>query len=279
MNDLNDRMKMLELVTTGERFLPLLPVCARIDGKCFHNFCKGLFRPYDKRLSDLMIAVTIYLVEETNACIGYTQSDEISLVWYSSSYKSKIFFDGRIQKMCSTLASMTTATFNSELFYFIPEKRNELALFDCRVWSVPTLFEAANYLLWRECDAVKNSISMAAQSVYSHKMLHKKNGKQKQEMLHTKGVNWDKYPTFFKRGTYVQRHKKIRKFTVDEIKKLPVQHFAHKNPDLMVERTSVKELEMPVFSTVANRVGVVFNGDIPRRKDDEELQGTISRDT
>ena len=42
---------------------------------------------------ELMCRTTAFLVQETQACIGYTQSDEISLVWYSDEYKSQIFFD------------------------------------------------------------------------------------------------------------------------------------------------------------------------------------------
>lgn len=39
-------------------------------------------KQFDNRLIDLMVDSTSYLVRETNACCGYTQSDEISLTWY-----------------------------------------------------------------------------------------------------------------------------------------------------------------------------------------------------
>jgi tRNA(His) guanylyltransferase len=81
--NLNDRMKMYEKFETGRRFLPKLPVIARLDGRSFHSFTNGLGRPFDERLSNLMVNVTNFLVEGSNACIGYTQSDEISLVFYS----------------------------------------------------------------------------------------------------------------------------------------------------------------------------------------------------
>ena len=74
--------------------------------------------------------------------------------------------------MVSVVASMTTAFFNAHLAEYLPEKAGELALFDCRVWQVPTLEEAANTLLWREFDATKNSISMAARHYYPHEALH-----------------------------------------------------------------------------------------------------------
>src|ERR1700741_264409 len=103
-----DRMKLYEMTEAGRRLMPLVPVMARIDGRSFSGFTRKLERPYDKRLSDLMIETTRWLVEITVACMGYTQSDEISLTWYSESSESQVFFDGRIQKMVSQLASLAT---------------------------------------------------------------------------------------------------------------------------------------------------------------------------
>jgi tRNA(His) 5'-end guanylyltransferase len=76
--------------------------------------------------------------------------------------------------------------------------------FDARVYVVPTLEEAVNSFLWREQDATKNSITMAASAYYSHNELMNKNGSEKQEMLFQKEVNWNDYPTFFIRVSYVQ---------------------------------------------------------------------------
>ncbi len=90
--------------------------------------------------------------------------------------------------MVSVLASMTTAFFNAHLPELLPEKIGILALFDCRVWQAPTLAEAANTFLWREFDAAKNSLSMAARHYYPHEALHKKTSAEMQEMLWQKGV-------------------------------------------------------------------------------------------
>lgn len=261
-DDFGNRMKMLEGIENF-KFMPLVPICVRIDGKCFHSFCKDLKRPYDERLSNLMIETTKYIVNETNACIGYTQSDEISIVLYSDDYKNKILFDGRIQKIVSVIASITTAYFNTKIYEYIPEKSDKIAFFDCRAWTVPTLYEASNVILWRELDAVKNSISMAAQSVYTQKELQGKNCSEMQEMLIEKGINWNDYPIFFKRGTYVQKRKNARKFTFDEIEKLPEKHEARKNNNLIVERSSIDVIEMPIFSRIINRNDVIFKGISP----------------
>src|SRR5690606_33290828 len=165
---LGDRMKLYERAESARRCMPLLPICARIDGKRFSRFTAGLARPYDQRLSRLMIEVTKYLIEHSHARVGYTQSDEISLLYQAESFNQQVFLDGRVQKLTSILASMATAQFNALLSEYLPERAGALALFDCRVWTVPNREEASNVFLWRERDATKNSISMAAQHHYSH---------------------------------------------------------------------------------------------------------------
>lgn len=264
---LGDRMKRYEAAEAGRRLMPLLPAIARLDGRAFHSFVRGLDRPFDRRLSDLMIDTTAFLVRETNAAVGYTQSDEISLAWVPEEYDSQIFFDGRVQKMTSMLAAMCSAHFNRRLPAFLPAEHAErLPVFDCRVWNVPTLEEAANVFLWRELDATKNSISMAARTYYEHGELHDKSGAEMQEMLFQKGVNWAEYPAFFKRGTYVRRRKVSRPFTAEERESLPEKHAARGNPALVVERTGCGPIDLPPLATIENRAGVLFRGEQPRPK-------------
>lgn len=284
---LGDRMKFFEGMESDRRFLPMLPICVRLDGRSFHNFTKGLQRPYDPNFSRLMIDTTKYLVEETNACIGYTQSDEISLVFYSDKVESQVFFDGRIQKMNSVLASMCSVYFNKAMqemwnnFFKTntsdmdtlkrwDKRRFAMPLFDCRVWTVPNQMEVCNVLLFREWDATKNSITMAAREYYSDKELFKKNGSEKQEMLFQKGINFNNYPAFFKRGSYIQRRTLTKQFTVEELAQLPPKHAARKDSLLTFERREVRELEMPPFSKVINKIGVVFNGEEPKEKKDDQ---------
>ena len=258
---LGDRMKLYEGRETG-RLMPRLPVVARLDGKNFSNWTRGLRRPYDEDLIWCMGGLTKYLVAKTAALVGYTQSDEISLLWYSDSPKSQIYFDGKIQKMVSVLASEATAHFNYLVgISNLPEMT--LALFDCRVWAVPTKDEAANAFLWREQDATKNSIAMAAQSVYSHNELFGKHQGDMMEMLHAAGINWNDYPPAFKRGTWVAKRKVLRRFSCEEIEALPPKHEARTNPDLEVRRTDYVEIDMPPFGRVTNRVGVLFDGQPP----------------
>ena len=218
-----------------------------------------------------MIETTKYLVKETNANCGYVQSDEISLVWYNDSVESEVLFKGKLFKMLSTLSALATGFFNKNLSKYIPEKSNLIPTFDCRVFNVPTLDEAANCLVWRELDATKNSITMASRTVYSDKEIFGKNGSEKQEMLFQKGINWNDYPAFFKRGTYVQRKRKLIPYTAEELSRLPEKHNARKDPDYKIERWSVEELVLPPILTVANRIEVILFGADVITKSQEEL--------
>lgn len=260
---LGDRMKMYEGLEAGRRLMPLLPVLARIDGRAFHSFTRGMDRPFDATFSACMVDTTAVLVSDTGACMGYTQSDEITLAWHSRTTQSQIWFDGRVAKMTSQLAAQATLIFYRLVLKRMPQYADRLPTFDARVWSVPNRSEGANVFLWREWDATKNSVSMAALAHYSHKELLGKNSQQKHDMLHAKGVNWNDYPAAFKRGTYVQRLSLALPFSAEEIDSLPPKHAARTNPGLMVERSMCYVLDMPPLGTVSNRESVIFEGAAP----------------
>lgn len=263
-DEFGDRMKEYEMREAGRRFLPMLPVIARLDGKNFSKWTKGLERPYDERMSKVMVEVTKVLADKTHSNIAYTQSDEIQLVYYSNDYKSQIYFDGRIMKMTSVLASIASVHFNIEAHKYLPEHASSKppAYFDCRCWNVP-IEEVFSAVYWREVDCTKNSVSMAAQHYYSHKQLQDLGRADMMDLLMEKGINWDKYPSFFKRGTYVQRKKVVRKFTTEEIQNLPEKHEARTNPDLEIERSEVRVVDMPPLSKVLNRNEVILYGAVP----------------
>ena len=109
-DDFGDRMKALEAFETERRFLPGLPIYARLDGRSFSRFTSGFQKPFDTRMTETMTDTTKILVEQTNATIGYTQSDEISLVWIPTE-NGDTWFDRKIAKMTSVLAGMATAAF------------------------------------------------------------------------------------------------------------------------------------------------------------------------
>lgn len=256
-DSLGDRIKAYE-ARYAPRFLPTLPVIARIDGKAFHTWTTGLERPYDRGLMDLFQETTKYLIAASNARVGYTQSDEITLIFWEPDPKSSIFFDGKQQKLVSVLASLTTEFFNRMVEPYVASGRGP-AHFDCRVFDVPSLEEATNVLIWREQDATRNSIQSAARAYMSHKQVHGMDVKKMQFQLLTQyDVNWNDYPADFKRGAYFARRRVSRRFTTDEISLLPAKHEARRNPNLMVDRSDIQKLDLPPLAQVKDRVTAIF---------------------
>lgn len=261
-DSLGDRMKLYEAAETSRMINPDLPIIVRMDGRGFSKWTKGLPRPFDQNLSDAMVKTTLKLVRETGAHIGYTQSDEITLVLHSGKEQSDLMFKGKIQKLCSVLASLTTSAFliscinkqGSE----ISRRVDRLPHFDARIFQVPSETEAANAVLWRALDASKNAVSMAARSVLSHGALQGKNSIQMIQMLKDKGIEFDRYPAGFRLGTFVQ--------TVEKQMVLPAEikakYHSEKESDFILRRF-VEEIEMPRFLDVANREDVIFRRATP----------------
>ena len=255
--DLGDRMKLYE-GRFQQDLCPLVPAIARLDGRAFHTFCSKMEKPFDVTFHNIMVGVAIHLVKETGARLGYTQSDEISLLYYSDTFDSQIFFDGNVIKMVSTMAAIASVYFNE----CAPEKwtSNKRPTFDCRIANYP-IDEVANYFIWREQDAVRNSIQAAAQANFSHHSIQGLNCDQLQEKLwKEKGINWNDYSPAQKRGTYVRTTRVVTKFTTEELEKLPPKHHAHKNPELEFERHRVEIVELPILTKVKNRTEVVLYG-------------------
>jgi tRNA(His) 5'-end guanylyltransferase len=193
----------------------------RVDGKTFHSYTRGLERPFDSGLMADMDGTARTLCENVSGCaFAYVQSDEISLLLTDfGAASTEAWFDGNVQKIASITASLATAAFNRarlerrirEAEYLRPgrglEPEDLLAApeanFDARVFTIPDPVEVENYFLWRQQDATRNSIFMAAQAVYSHAELLGKSTDRMQEMLWQKGSNWNDYPDGCKRGRVV----------------------------------------------------------------------------
>lgn len=258
--NLGDRMKHYEKNYSPSQLCHVLPILVRLDGKAFHSFTKGLERPYDKGFNKAMDLTAKFLAESTNARCAYVQSDEITLMYYSDKFESQVFMNAKRDKLNSILASMCTEYFKDLKKLFIRKKENVPAFFDCRSWNVPNKQEAVNVFVWRQQDAVRNSIQSLGQSLFSHKELMGKSCDKIQDMCFlTHGKNWNDLAPRLKRGTFYIRRVEHRKFNKIERDKLPEGHEARKNPDLKVKRTAYSEQDLDILK-IQNRQDVLFFG-------------------
>lgn len=203
-----------------------MPVIIRVDMRAGHTFTKGMNKPFDDVFVKTMQETMEYLCENIQGCVlGYTQSDEISLVLVDyAELTTDAWFGNNLQKMCSISASMATLAFNKAFTRNISKQSKRLytehleekdasyietleiamnkgAMFDSRVFTIPKE-EVCNYMLWRQQDATRNSILSVGQANFSHKDLHGKSCNNIQDMLMTqKGINWNDYSTTLKRGS------------------------------------------------------------------------------
>lgn len=199
--NLNDRMKMYESYGT-QKLLPRLPICVRLDGKSFHTWTRGLDKPFDKELMKCMEGTAFHLAQYTNARVTYTQSDEITLILWEEDYASEPIFGGKTHKLISLLAAYGTSVFN-ELAW--SRLAREDALFDARAWVVPNLDEAANVILWRNEDCIRNSMQSCAQAHFSPKQLHWKKLEELREMMRLNGDPWEERSLRERFGHYLVR--------------------------------------------------------------------------
>lgn len=232
-DSLGDRMKRYENIPKNY-LTRRIPVIIRIDGKAFHTFTRGMEKPFDSVLMNTMKDTMQYLCENIQGCVlGYTQSDEITLVLTDyATIMTDAWFGYGVQKMVSIAASIATLAFNKSFYRNIDDyfnrddvlnamfgrdssRKDELsryaevlrealrkgAMFDARVFSIPK-DEVCNCLIWRQQDATRNSIQSVGQSYFSHKMLNGKTCNNIQEMLWQEyKVNWNDFPVECKRGS------------------------------------------------------------------------------
>lgn len=200
-DSLGDRMKRYEAVTRSV-LLPHSYTIIRVDGKAFHTYLANASKPFDGRfITDMMLVGRDLCRELDGACFAYGQSDEISVLLQDLEPQTQPWFGGVIQKIVSVAASTATMSLMTHRD-IIGSPR-----FDARVFTLPSAAEVANYFIWRQRDAVRNSISMAAQSMFTHSQLLGKTSNMMQDMMmECHGVNWNDYQDAEKRGWVVIRN-------------------------------------------------------------------------
>lgn len=257
---IGDRMKSYEQPTIARRAFKGQPIIARLDGKSFHTWTRGLKKPFDKNLGQLMSEVTKYVVDSSGANFGYTQSDEITLGWFvDSTSQAEYVYGGRLQKLESLLAAQASVVFNANAPTYIDGTYDRgLAIFDCRAFVVPNLLEAYHAVLWRQQDCTKNAINSAAQALFSHKSLQGLNGAQLQEKMFAEaGVNFNDYPAWARRGTLVRRVKVFKPMDDETRRRLSVKGIMM--PTAPIERSEL-QISTPWLSRLEDPVAFLFKG-------------------
>lgn len=221
-DNLGDRMKSYENIT--RTYLPgRMPIIIRIDGKAFHTFTKGFKKPFDDILMRAMEETAAVLCRDIEGVkVAYTQSDEISLlITNNDTWETQPWFGNNLQKMASVAASIATLAFNRAFWHEVNMLNNDYlntegterlnvycravekgATFDARVFVLPA-DEVCNAFIWRQQDAIRNSIQSVGQANFSHKELMNKSCEDIKQMLVEKNIKWESYPLACQRGVCI----------------------------------------------------------------------------
>lgn len=181
-------------------------VVLRLDGKAFHTYTSGLERPFDALFMEAMDKTAGELCAAfTGSLMGYVQSDEISIILDT---KTKVGYEplmsGQIQKIISVSAATATWHFNKTRL--AQGFDDNFGLFDSRIaLTTEDAEDVVDYIDWRRGDAMKNSVSMAAETHFSPKVLHGKNTVVRKQMLDEVSDSWDDLPAGFRYGRYLHR--------------------------------------------------------------------------
>lgn len=227
MDEIGDRFKAYE--RCFDYSLPRrLPMIIRVDGRAFHGI--DLEKPFDSAFFNRMASVATALCEQIQgAVLAYFQSDEISIVARDDMQNTTQPWVGkRLSKVISLSAAIATARFNEG---WDGGSRH----FDSRAFVLPDLSEVTNYLIWRQQDATRNSVSMSAHAAFSHKSLHGVNSPGMIDRLREAGKPWEDTPTKYKRGVVVRPVKVMK----------PVEYL----DNAVVERREWQgDFEIPIFT-------------------------------
>ena len=198
--DLDKKMRVYEQ-SLDQVMLPEIYLVARLDGRGFTRLTKEVCKfeaPFDERFRNLMENTVKALMDcGFNVVYGYTQSDEISLLFHPEENS----FGRKVRKYNSVLAGVASASFSLQL--------GQQAVFDCRVVPLPTVERVQDYFLWRQEDAHRNALNS-----HCYWMLRKEGASvraatgqlksqtvaYKNELLFQHGINFNELPAWQKRG-------------------------------------------------------------------------------
>ena len=199
-SELDKKMRIYE-ASNDRCVLPGIYMVARIDGRSFTNLTKEKQKfeaPFDQRFRDMMVETVKRLMQcGFNVVYGYTQSDEISLLFDLSDTT----FQRKERKLNSILAGEASAKFSLEL--------GDLAAFDCRISQLPSKSLVIDYFRWRNEDACRNALNSYCYWISREEglspakatsLLKGTSFGDKNEFLFKRGINFNDLPTWQKRG-------------------------------------------------------------------------------
>lgn len=248
-DDLDAKMRVYEK-SIDQCILSDMYLAARLDGRSFSRLTKEICdfeAPFDMRFRDMMINTVKGLMDcGFRIVYGFTESDEISLLFHTDEQT----FARKVRKYNSILAGVASATFSLQL--------GQVAALDCRLVPLPNIERVQDYFLWRQEDAHRNALNShcywllrkeGMNAIDATKMLDGKSVAYKNELLFSRGINFDTLPSWQKRGVGVYWD------SVEKVGFNPV-----KNEEVKTLRRELKvDYELPLGQEYAKYISSFLN--------------------
>ena len=199
-DELDKKMRIYEQ-SIDQCILPDMYLVARLDGRSFSRLTKEVCNfeaPFDVRFRDMMVNTVKQLMDcGFRVVYGFTESDEISLLFH----REETTFGRKVRKFNSILAGQASAAFSLQL--------GQVIAMDCRLVPLPSVEKVKDYFLWRQEDAHRNALNahcywmLRKEGVGAQEATAQLDGKSisyKNELLFSRGINFDKLPAWQKRG-------------------------------------------------------------------------------
>lgn len=234
---LGDTLKGIER-NNQQHLSDMFPVYARLDGKKFSKFTRGMDKPFDDAFNQMMTELCHVLVEETNAKLVYHQSDEISLYWDTT---NDMMYGGRKDKMVGELCGLAASKFMQLTQECFPDKVERFPRFDCRIFNVDQS-TAVDFFMWRQMDCIKNSVSQLASAYFSHKKLLHVTTNMRKQMLNDINKPWEELNPMYKYGTFLRKEQELQ--DIDKTHIDPIYH--HNVPDKALRNVIKRRIYSPI---------------------------------
>lgn len=223
------------------RTLDIIPATShyiiRVDGRSFSKFTKAFAKPFDGLIVQAMTDAATAVCADLKCTFAYTESDEITFVFKSKPTDGyQHVFGGKVAKLLSTCAALTSVAFYKAISTACPALDLGMPHFDARLVDVIDRQLSDSRLMravvWRQNDAIRNSISMVAQSMFSHSQLQGVGSAAKLAMIEdycgkTGAISWLQHSSRCTKGTFVYLKATEREFTPEELNAIP----EHCRPD------------------------------------------------
>ena len=254
---LSDKMKRLENLVnyTLEKKKPvILRIDGRSFSKFTKNLDKPFDEDLSRMFQN--VCKNLH-TEMDNVKFIYSTSDEISILltdWTNAN--TDAWYNYRLQKLVSVASSVVTVRFNEqiqdtindyvrkftseplelrmlrtknfqeglddmffsdeEIKYSIWLRKLFKAEFDCRAFNLDK-DDVVPYFIFRQKDAIRNSISSLANANFSHKFLEGKNQQEKIDLIkEATGIDWNELSTIQKMGFAVYKDDMTGQWIVDD---------------------------------------------------------------